>query len=137
MVIYGVALLSFCLLSGVFLGDFLGTVLGIDANVGGVGIAMLMLILFVEYLKKKDKLNNQTQEGLSFWSAMYIPIVIAMSAQQNVVAALDGGPLALTAGVAAVFISWAFVPLLSRGGNVNETLESEIPGGDQRVGNIR
>ncbi|CAM3545765.1 malonate transporter subunit MadL [Cytobacillus oceanisediminis] len=137
MVIYGVALLSFCLLSGVFLGDFLGTILGIDANVGGVGIAMLMLILLVEYLKKKDKLNNQTQEGLSFWSAMYIPIVIAMSAQQNVVAALDGGPLALTAGVAAVFISWAFVPLLSRGGNVNETLESEIPGGDQRVRNIR
>ncbi|PWW28344.1 malonate transporter MadL subunit [Cytobacillus oceanisediminis] len=137
MVIYGVALLSFCLLSGVFLGDFLGSILGIDANVGGVGIAMLLLILLVEYLKKKDKLNNQTREGLSFWSAMYIPIVIAMSAQQNVVAALDGGPLALTAGVAAVFISWAFVPLLSRGGNVKETLESGISGGDQRVRNIR
>jgi malonate transporter MadL subunit len=137
MVIYGVALLSFCLLSGVFLGDVLGSILGIDANVGGVGIAMLLLILLVEYLKKKDKLNNQTREGLSFWSAMYIPIVIAMSAQQNVVAALDGGPLALTAGVAAVFISWAFVPLLSRGGNVKETLESGISGGDQRVRNIR
>ncbi|WP_436371683.1 malonate transporter subunit MadL [Cytobacillus sp. BC1816] len=137
MVIYGVALLSICLLTGVFLGDLLGNILGIDANVGGVGIAMLMLILLAEYLKKKDKLKAPTQEGLSFWSAMYIPIVIAMSAQQNVAAALDGGPLALTAGVAAVVISWAIVPLLSKGGNANETLESEMTGGDQRVRNIR
>ncbi|OHX50638.1 malonate transporter subunit MadL [Cytobacillus oceanisediminis] len=137
MVIYGVALLSICLLSGVFLGDLLGNILGIDANVGGVGIAMLMLILLAEYLKKKDKLKAPTQEGLSFWSAMYIPIVIAMSAQQNVIAALDGGPLALTAGVAAVLISWAIVPILSKGGNRDETLENEMTGGDQRVRNIR
>ncbi|WP_160723211.1 malonate transporter subunit MadL [Bacillus sp. USDA818B3_A] len=136
MIIFGVAILSICFLSGVFFGDLLGHILGIDANVGGVGFAMLMLILLVEYLKKKDKLNKQTQEGLSFWSGMYIPIVIAMSAQQNVVAALDGGFLAIIAGVAVVVISWAVVPLLSKGGKA-DILEIDVNGGEQGVRNIR
>ena len=43
MVIYGVALLSFCMLVGVFVGDILGKLIGVQANVGGVGIAMLLL----------------------------------------------------------------------------------------------
>ncbi|MBS8263867.1 malonate transporter subunit MadL [Mesobacillus boroniphilus] len=137
MVIFGVALLAICFLSGVFFGDLLGLILGIDSNVGGVGFAMLFLILLVEYLKKKDKLNKQTQEGVAFWSGMYIPIVIAMSAQQNVAGALDGGILAIIAGVAAVVISWAVVPLLSKGGSVNESIEGSIIGGDQSVGNSR
>jgi malonate transporter MadL subunit len=137
MVIFGVTILSICFLSGMFFGDLLGDILGIDANVGGVGFAMLMLILLVEYLKKKEKLNKQTQDGLAFWSGMYIPIVIAMSAQQNVVAALDGGIVAIIAGVAVVLISWAVVPLLSRGGNVNEILEINVNGGEQGVRNTR
>jgi hypothetical protein len=41
MVIYGVALLSICMLAGVFVGDLLGDLIGVQANVGGVGIAML------------------------------------------------------------------------------------------------
>ena len=45
---------------------------------------------------------------------MYIPIVVAMAAQQNVAAAVDGGVLAITAGVAAVAVSFALVPALSR-----------------------
>lgn len=137
MVIFGVALLSVCLLSGVFLGDLLGQILGIDSNVGGVGFAMLMLILLVEYLKKKNKLNQQTQDGVAFWSGMYIPIVIAMSAQQNVVAALDGGVLAIVAGVAVVLISWVVVPLLSRSGKENKTIGTDIIGGGQDVRNIK
>ena len=39
MVIYGVALLSFCMLLGVILGELLGRLFGIDANIGGIGIA--------------------------------------------------------------------------------------------------
>ena len=46
MVIYGVALLAFCMLMGVFLGDLLGQLLGVQANVGGVDIAMLLLIFW-------------------------------------------------------------------------------------------
>ncbi|GIN20478.1 MAG TPA: malonate transporter subunit MadL [Bacillus bacterium] len=113
MVIFGVALLAICMLSGVFLGELLGLSLGIEANVGGVGIAMLLLVLIVDHLKKRGKLSQAAQDGLGFWSAMYIPIVIAMSASQNVAGALDGGPLAIVAGVAAVAISWIVVPILS------------------------
>lgn len=51
MVIFGVALLAICMLCGIFLGEIFGLSLGIEANVGGVGIAMLMLVLIVDYLK--------------------------------------------------------------------------------------
>ena len=44
MVIYGVGLLAACMLAGVILGDLLGQLIGVQANVGGVGIAMLLLI---------------------------------------------------------------------------------------------
>ena len=45
---------------------------------------------------------------------MYIPIVVAMAAKQNVVAAVTSGWMAITAGVAAVIVSFAFIPLLDR-----------------------
>ena len=45
---------------------------------------------------------------------MHIPIVIAMAAKQNVVAAVSSGWLAIIAGVAAGAISFAMIPLLSR-----------------------
>ena len=45
MVIYGVALLAGCMLAGTFIGELIGVLIGIDANVGGVGISMLLLIL--------------------------------------------------------------------------------------------
>ena len=57
MVIYGVALLAFCFISGLFLGELLGRLIGIEANLGGVGIAMLLLIGLSAYLKKKILLS--------------------------------------------------------------------------------
>ena len=53
MVIYGVALLAFCFITGLFLGELLGRLIGIEANLGGVGIAMLLLIGLSAFLKKK------------------------------------------------------------------------------------
>ena len=50
---------------------------------------------------------------------MYIPIVVAMAAKQNVLAAVSSGWLALIAGVAAVAVSFAMIPLLSRLGRQN------------------
>lgn len=44
MIIYGVALLAFCFLTGNYIGDILGALLGVKANVGGVGFAMLLLL---------------------------------------------------------------------------------------------
>jgi len=114
LVIYGVALLSFCMLVGVFVGDLLGQWLGAQANVGGVGIAMLLLIVLSNLSKKEFHLSAPTEAGVNFWSAMYIPIVVAMAAKQNVVAALSGGWMAIVAGVAAVAVSFAVIPLLDR-----------------------
>ena len=114
MVIYGVALLSFCLLVGVFVGDLLGALLGAQANVGGVGIAMLLLILLSNLSKQDFRLSEPTAGGIGFWSAMYIPIVVAMAARQDVVAAVSGGWMAIVAGVAAVAVSFAAIPLLDR-----------------------
>ena len=45
MIVYGVALLGFCMLVGLVVGDLLGQLIGVQANVGGVGIAMLLLMV--------------------------------------------------------------------------------------------
>jgi malonate transporter MadL subunit len=119
VVIYGVALLSFCMLVGVFVGDILGEVMGVQANVGGVGIAMLLLLVLSNLGSSKRALSPITEKGIGFWSAMYIPIVVAMAARQNVFSALSGGWMAIIAGVAAVTASFAMIPLLAhlgRGG---------------------
>jgi malonate transporter MadL subunit len=42
MTVFGVALLAICTLIGVFIGDLLGVALHVKANVGGVGIAMML-----------------------------------------------------------------------------------------------
>jgi len=114
VVIYGVALLSFCMLVGVFVGDLLGEVMGVQANVGGVGIAMLLLLVLTNLGSREAALSPITEKGIGFWSAMYIPIVVAMAARQNVFSALSGGWMAIVAGVAAVTASFAMIPLLAR-----------------------
>ncbi|WHY73788.1 malonate transporter subunit MadL [Fictibacillus enclensis] len=127
MVIYGVALLAICTLVGAFVGDLLGIVLGVESNVGGVGVGMLLLVLIVDALKKRGKLELKSQEGLNFWSSMYIPIVVAMSAQQNVVAAVKGGPVAIIAGAGSVVISFLLVPILSKIGQKQRKAEPITP----------
>lgn len=114
MVIYGVALLSFCMLVGVYVGDILGQLIGVQANVGGVGIAMLLLIVLSNLSHNKFRIGPATEGGIHFWSAMYIPIVVAMAAKQNVIAAVSSGWMAIIAGVAAVAVSFAVIPLLDR-----------------------
>lgn len=127
MVIYGVALLSISTLVGVFVGELLGKLLGVNANIGGVGIAILLLLLITDYLKKKNKLTLTSQEGLKFWSGMYIPIVVAMAAQQNVLAALKGGPVAILAAISAVAFSYALVPIMSKGkADIEKKLKNEL-----------
>ncbi|MDH3432001.1 MAG: malonate transporter subunit MadL [Gammaproteobacteria bacterium] len=116
MIIYGVALLSFCMLFGVFIGDVLGDLIGVQANVGGVGIAMLSLILLSNLSHHKLQLNPATESGIKFWSALYIPIVVAMAAKQNVIAAVSSGWMAIIAGVAAVAASFLMIPVIARFG---------------------
>ena len=123
MAIYGTALLSLSLLCGLIVGKLIGFAIGIDANVGGVGIAMLVLILFCGRLQAAGHMPTPTQNGVLFWSTIYIPIVVAMAASQNVRAALTGGHAAMIAGVLAVVVCFAMVPVISRLGQ-SDTLET-------------
>jgi len=116
LVIYGVAFLAVCMIAGLFLGDVLGVLIGVQANVGGVGIAMLIMILVSDFLRKRGRLVPLTEQGVLFWSAIYIPIVVAMAAKQNVLGALKGGPAAILAGAGAVVVCFLLVPVLSRVG---------------------
>lgn len=114
MTVFGVALLAVCTLVGVLTGDLLGVALGVKANVGGVGIAMMLLIAARVWLVRKGLLSHGIKLGVEFWATMYIPIVVAMAAQQNVVAAVRGGPIVLVAAVGAVALCFACVALISR-----------------------
>ena len=122
MVLYGVAALALCMLSGTIVGELLGVTLGVDANVGGVGFAMIMLIFATDWLRRKGKFPTASEQGILFWSAMYIPIVVAMASIQNVAAAITGGPMALLAGLGALAAGAALVPLLARIGERAEPL---------------
>ena len=114
MAIYGVALLAACYIVGIFLGDMFGALVGVKANVGGVGFAMLFLLLLTNKGIDAGWLDKKSQSGISFWSAMYIPIVVAMSSIQNVVAALRGGPLAIGSGLVGVAVAFAFIPIINK-----------------------
>lgn len=114
MIIYGTALLAACHLLGIFLGDLLGLALGVKTNVGGVGIAMLLLIVIRLYMAKKNILPKLTELGVEYWGAMYIPVVVAMAAQQDVVAALRGGPVALLSALGAVAVCAGVIAVINR-----------------------
>lgn len=70
MAIYGVALLAACYIVGIFLGDVFGGLVGVKANVGGVGFAMLFLILLSNKGIDEGWLDSKAQSGIAFWSAM-------------------------------------------------------------------
>ncbi len=114
MAIYGTALLSLCLVVGASLGRWLGHLLGVEADVGGVGIAMLLLVAGCGWLQKTGRMNAMTDSGIAFWSSIYIPIVVAMAASQNVRSALNGGLVPLLAGTLTVAASFVIVGLLVR-----------------------
>jgi malonate transporter MadL subunit len=114
MTIYGVGILAACYLVGQLIGEVLGRLIGIDANVGGVGFAMILLILASDKLTRKNLMPTSTERGVLFWSAMYIPVIVAMSATQNVAAALSGGFVALIAGIIPTAAMFFLVPLLAR-----------------------
>ena len=114
MILYGTTLLAICHLAGIVLGDLLGAAIGVKTNVGGVGIAMLLLILARLSLHRRGFLHETTEAGVCYWGAMYIPVVVAMAAQQNVVAALRGGPVAVLAAVGSVLVCAGFVAFINR-----------------------
>jgi malonate transporter MadL subunit len=114
MIIYGTALLAVCHMLGIVCGDLLGRALGMKTNVGGVGIAMLLLIVMRFWLHKHGWLCATSESGVYYWGGIYIPVVVAMAMQQNVVAALRGGPMALLAATGSVVVCGFFISLINR-----------------------
>ena len=123
MTISGVALLALCTLLGQMLGELLGYALGVKANVGGVGIAMLLLIVVRLWLGQRGLFSDGVNRGVSLWGSLYIPIVVAMAAQQDVVAAAVGGPMVLAGGAGVVALCFAMVALLGRWAGNDETMD--------------
>jgi len=116
MVIYGTALLAFCLVVGAAAGRLLGHFAGGDVDFGGVGLAMLLLIFSTDFLHRTGRMKPPTEQGITFWSAIYVPIVVAMAASQNVRGALGGGVMAGVAGALGVLVCFALVGVFVRMG---------------------
>lgn len=116
MKIYGVAILAGCFLVGHLVGDYFGKLFHLNGNLGGVGFAMLLLIFVYDYAKKKSWLAKESENGILFWSTMYIPVVVAMSASQNVKAAMSGGFMALLVGIIATALCYLLIPIMSKMG---------------------
>ncbi len=111
--IFGVALLAGCMFVGMFIGSILGQLTGIGSDIGGVGFAMLLLLIVTNSKKISSILPEDYSKGINFWKAMFIPVIIAMSASQNVVSALSEGWLALVAGLAVVVVCLLLVPVFN------------------------
>lgn len=111
--IYGVALLAACMFLGSLLGNLLGLLTGLGSDIGGVGFAMLFLLLMTNSKKVSSLLPKNYSKGIEFWKEMFIPVVIAMSASQNVISALSGGLLALVAGLSVVLVAFLLIPIFN------------------------
>lgn len=110
--IYGIAILAFSFLLGQWMGILLGHWIGINSNVGGVGFAMIILILTKEGFQRKGWFKPEMEYGVDFWGKLYIPVVVAMAASLNVKAAITSGTLAIAAGaipVMFIFIVFHFL----------------------------
>lgn len=112
--IYGVALLAACTFIGSFIGNILGLLTGINSDIGGVGFAMLLLLIVTNSKKAEKLLPKDYDKGIDFWKNMFIPVIIAMSMSQNVVAALSQGWLALAAGLGVVVAAFLWIPVLNK-----------------------
>ena len=112
MNIYGVALLALAYLLGQWMGEALGFWIGIDANVGGVGFAMIILMLLKDWFTKKSLFTHEMESGMDFWNKLYIPVVIAMAASLNVKSAVSAGTLAIAAGSVPVLLCFLVFPMI-------------------------
>jgi malonate transporter MadL subunit len=74
-----------------------------------------MLLIFARiYMQKKDMLPKLSELGVEYWGAMYIPVVVAMAAQQDMVSALRGGPVALLSAIGAVAACAVVIAAINR-----------------------
>ena len=86
---------------------------------------MLLLIFFKIFLHERGLLPRESEAGVTFWGALYIPVVVAMAANQNVVAAVKGGPVAVLSALAAVIACACVIAALSRSGEDDTAFEAD------------
>lgn len=92
MIIYGICLVSFCIIFGEFIGLSLGYLTGLNVDIGGIGISMILLMIISNFLSYKGyKFHELTETGIKFWSYLYIPIFFAMISKLNVYLAVSSG----------------------------------------------
>ena len=114
VVMFGTALLAVCYLLGIVAGDALGTLIGVKANVGGVGFAMILLIASLHFVHTRGVMTAGTERGVTFWAALYIPVVVAMSATQNVVVAFKSGMVAVLGAAGSVVVCACMIAVINR-----------------------
>ena len=112
--IYSLVTLSLCMIVGKYIGLLLGTLVGIDADVGGVGFAIILLVLVTNSPKLAFAQKKEFKDGVNFWKQMYMPVVVALAATQNVYRMLTSGMVAIVAGSAAVAVPFLIVYLLHK-----------------------
>lgn len=112
--IYSLVTLALCMLLGKYIGTCFGALVGINADVGGVGFAILLL-LFVNNCKWFPFAKKQDfTQGMNFWKKMYMPVVVAMAASQNVYRMLNSGMVAIVGGAAAVVFPFLLLYILHK-----------------------
>ena len=112
--IYSLVTLALCMLLGKYIGTCFGALVGINADVGGVGFAILLL-LFVNNCKWFPFAKKQDfTQGMNFWKKMYMPVVVAMAASQNVYRMLNSGMVAIVGGAAAVAFPFLLLYILHK-----------------------
>lgn len=112
--IYSLVTLSLCMIVGKYIGLLLGTLVGINADVGGVGFAIILLVLITNSPRLAFTQKKEFKDGVSFWKQMYMPVVVALAATQNVYRMLTSGLVAIVAGSAAVAVPFLIVYLLHK-----------------------
>ena len=112
--IYSLTTLAACMLLGKYIGTLLGTLVGINADVGGVGFAIILLLLVTNSKVFPFTKQQEFIQGMNFWKKMYIPVVVAMAASQNVYRMLTSGIVAIVAGGAAVAVPFLFLFLIHK-----------------------
>jgi malonate transporter MadL subunit len=75
---------------------------------------MLLLIASLHFLQKRGLYAPETEKGVTFWAAMYIPVVEAMASTQNVLVAVRSGPIALISAAASFAVCILFISLINR-----------------------
>ena len=81
---------------------------------GREGFAILLLLFVGNYPKFTFTKKPDFIHGMNFWKKMYIPVVVAMAASQNVYRMLTSGIVAIVGGAAAVAFPFLLLYILHK-----------------------